>query len=211
MLRAPLLLLAALLAGCTEPSVTLTTTPDTVLFNGFGATPDPQGLQLISAPGSLPWTATSDSSWLSVLPPSGTSTPAVMLVQANPTGMPGGVATATLRLSVSDKVLAVPVILAVPLAQGTWTGTVLGSTGLELDLKDSSGVISGSGAFVGAGGARLPLLVGGVHAHPTVIFSLNSAGFAPATVSAVFVTPTVLSGTITGSSFTGDPLILSHP
>lgn len=209
MMRRALPLLAALLFSCGTEPVILTATPDALVFTGFGTNPAPQTLQLDNEHGSRPWRAVSDVSWLTTLPPEGSTTPMEVTVVANADGLPGGLASGKLRLSAAGGAIEVPVILDVPDATGTWTGQVLGQIGVILALKDSSGVITGQGAFTG-GGNQLGLTVGGTHAHPYLIFSLNAPGFIPATVSVVFETPTKMTGLVTGSSFNNEPLTLTR-
>ncbi len=61
--------------------------PAAILAAFFGTTPASQSIQLTSGSASVPFTAASDSSWLTfnVL---GTTTPATLQIQANPSGLP---------------------------------------------------------------------------------------------------------------------------
>ncbi len=46
---------------------------------------------------------------------------------------------------------------------------------------------------------------------PYVIFTLNVQFFGPATISGVFVSPTALSGALTGSGYSGQAITLIQP
>jgi hypothetical protein len=186
-------------ACATGPSASVLASTDAVVFAGFGASPAPQSIDITSPAGSVAWTATSDAAWLTIVPSSGATIPVTVNLTAHTNGLDGGTHFGTIHVAAGGGALDLPLFLDVPSVSGVWKGTVFDTIPLLLSLKDSSGVITGTGAFVGADGTQLPLLIGGTHVHPYAVFSLNATLFEPATVSVVFFSPDTLKGTVTRS------------
>jgi len=92
---------------------------------------------------------------------------------------------------------------------GTWIGTsATGTWNLTLsEAADHS--ISGSGT-VQSGGTSIAVTVTGTHADPAVSLTLASSGFADTNYSAHLTSATEMSGTLNGSGFSNEVLVLDR-
>jgi uncharacterized protein (TIGR03437 family) len=98
------------------PAASLVLAPATLNFSGrvAGPTPAAQTVQVTSSSAAtpVPFTVTSDSSWLTATPVSGT-TPAQLSVTANPTGQSAGTLTGQLTLTPSGIIGGTPSVINV--------------------------------------------------------------------------------------------------
>ena len=93
----------AIIAATASPSTTIGASPSSLQFSyTVGATtPDPQSVQLTNGgSGTLSWTATTDQSWLSVTPSSGTA-PSTLSISVSPGSLSAGAYTGNVQITAS--------------------------------------------------------------------------------------------------------------
>lgn len=79
-----------------------------------------------------------------------------------------------------------------------------------MTMHEDSGTVTGNGqlSFSSAPNSPLSLSAYGTHDHPDVVLTLSASGYASATFTAKFVSPTIVRGTLSNSGFGGDVLVL---
>ncbi|MGD0992531.1 MAG: Ig-like domain-containing protein [Gemmatimonadales bacterium] len=119
----------------------ITLNPTSLSFSGQqgGANPASQTLSVSNAGGgTLPWTASSNQTWLTVTPTSGTA-PTTLTVSANTTGLAAGSYPATITVyaaGASNTPQAVPVTLTVlPPSPAAPSGLKARANSVEIDLS----------------------------------------------------------------------------
>ncbi len=97
-----------------------------------------------------------------------------------------------------------------PKATGFWTGLIIPDNfNFEVTLvEDEAGVLTGSGRFFVTGGS-IAFSAQGVHAHPSLSFTISAAGAADANYSGSLETDTFIRGRINGSGFNNNELNLT--
>ncbi len=126
----------------------------------------------------------------------------------------------TVRRSVASVALAVllsacsggdSIAPAQPSATGTWRAvSALGSV-FELTLTESGDghALSGSGTFT-ADTINVPLTVEGSHHHPNISFTIHPDGYQDVTFDGHFTSSANMTGSLTGSGFTGETIIFQR-
>ena len=98
-----------------------------------------------------------------------------------------------------------------PDLSGTWMGRLAGGDQFILRISDVAQQIDGTGRIrADTADAGLPLTVVGSHRQPDFALTLISPGFRAAGFSGT-VTATELRGTLNGSGFQHDSLVLTRP
>lgn len=94
--------------------------------------------------------------------------------------------------------------------EGSWSGPLhfsSGSTGnITMTLTETNGQVTGNGTTTGPGGA-ISETITGTFVAPNVSLALHTEGFEDTNISAV-VGETQMSGTVTGSGFSGTAITL---
>lgn len=91
---------------------------------------------------------------------------------------------------------------------GNWAGFTAGVAGLQATLLATNGSVTGNGTLVVVGGSNFTVTITGVATGQTVSLTLTS-GLHPAILyQATITNSTTLTGTLTGSGFIGESLVL---
>ena len=202
-----------LAAACsTEAKPSLALTPDSAVFIGFGAAPAALTVHITGSAGdSLLWTAAADHPWLSVSPSSGRA-PDTVVVTPNVAGLAGVTYTGSITFQATGgSPHLLKVRLAMPGLNGQWVGNLSGIAVAMTMSEDTTGrgLISGNGTLIGTS-TNLAVGLGGTHRHPNVVITMGAPGFSPATYTAAFTGPRELTGTVAGSGFTGQALVMTR-
>jgi hypothetical protein len=98
----------------------------------------------------------------------------------------------------------------IPKVSGGWSGIIAGTTNsANLTLvEDAAGSITGSGNLVSSV-TSVALTVTGTHADPSISMILASTGFSSVNYQGKVISATLIRGTLQGSGFVGDSLILT--
>lgn len=105
--------------------------------------------------------------------------------------------------------LAADVTLAT--VSGTWTGTIAGTAQtLTMTLVENSGVVNGSGTLTGTPTGTRAQVINGTFLNGNVALTLTSGTVQPFSYTAALniVTGSTLTGTVTGSGFAGESLVM---
>jgi hypothetical protein len=148
------MILSATLLGMASEGLAFPVSPTTLSYSASAASPSPASQTVkFKAPGKkslVPrnWTASGDAAWMSVSPASGTITSEQdqIVVQVNATGMPAGIYTGTLRITIASQMSSVLVTLNMSggsVTPPTSTGTVTPSMLLNPTSLSFSGVQGG--------------------------------------------------------------------
>lgn len=96
--------------------------------------------------------------------------------------------------------------------EGSWQGIVTFSSGskgsMTMTLTETGGAVTGNGTTTGPGGSVSEAITG-TYVPPNVSLSLHTEGFEDTNVSAV-VGESQMTGTISGSGFSGSPITFNR-
>ncbi|MEW6130033.1 MAG: S8 family serine peptidase [Acidobacteriota bacterium] len=151
-----------------SPSPTIGVSPSSLSFTATagGANPANQSLSITNTGGgTLNWTASSNQTWLSVSPTSGTA-PSTATVSVNITGLAAGTYNGAITISATGATntpLSVPVTLTVNPSGGGCTGELIVNGGFESGTTPwvLSGAVRSTGAYPHSGIAYS--ILGGVN------------------------------------------------
>lgn len=91
---------------------------------------------------------------------------------------------------------------------GTWMG-VTGLQTLTMTLVENGGVVSGTGTLTNTPTGTRAMTVAGTHTGTSLTATLSSGTLQPVNLQAT-VSGNGMSGTLTGSGFAGDPIMLTR-
>lgn len=113
-----------------------------------------------------------------------------------------------LRASVANKTIVATFAATVTIqVAGTWVGSV-GTQTLTLVIVENAGVVSGSGTLTNTPSGTRALVVNGTYAGSTLTVTLTSGSLQPFNLQAAVQSTTRMSGTLNGSGFTGEAIVL---
>lgn len=95
-----------------------------------------------------------------------------------------------------------------PTVAGRWTG-VIGGQMLDVTLVENSGVVNGTGTITNTPTGTRALTITGTFANPAFTATMTSGTIQPINLSAT-VSGNQMNGTLNGSGFTGDAIILTR-
>lgn len=92
-----------------------------------------------------------------------------------------------------------------PNVSGEWDGTIV-SASLSVTLEETDGIIEGNGTFVD----RSYFILDGKNRYPEIVFTMKVSGYIPFVFTGTFVDSGKISGSVSGSGFNGNQLILTR-
>lgn len=95
-----------------------------------------------------------------------------------------------------------------PTVSGTWSGVVAGQT-LSLTLIENAGSVNGTGTITNTPTGTRALTVTGTFVNPTFTATMTSGTVQPIALQASVVASR-MTGSLTGSGFTGEAITLMH-
>ncbi len=93
-----------------------------------------------------------------------------------------------------------------PSMTGTWVGDLQGAA-VTVTLTERDQQVNGAGN-IAFGTDRVAITAGGTHVHPAVSLTIKSSGFQDINYQGTFTNDNTVSGSLSGSGFTGDNLII---
>ena len=104
-----------------------------------------------------------------------------------------------------------------PSVTGVWSGDMLtpppanGPRSITLTLQETNTNVTGSGDIADATGVQYyTCTVSGTHGHPAITLTLNSAGFAPISLTGSFTNTSTIEATLNGGGWVNTPVTLTR-
>lgn len=94
---------------------------------------------------------------------------------------------------------------------GAWSGAISGQEVVKLSLVESGGTVTGNGTLTNSLGGVIAISVTGTFSNPAFSLNVASAGLAPFNFQGQYnpSVPPQLVGTVSGSGFDGQQLVMN--